>query len=124
MIWMNALSFVWKFKTLIGAGLLILIILGLYARADHLSGKLAATERDRKAAIEVATKNAAAAKAIAKERDETVALLNAVRAEDAKRNQLVTDILKEVNNAPAATCPASDRLNAAHRGLRALVGSD
>lgn len=124
MSWITLISGVWKYKKLVGLALVFVVVGLMAARMNYLHDKLAVTERERNQAVEVANKNAETAAAIAKERDDTVALLNAARAEDAKRSQLVEDILKEVSNAPAATCPASDRLNAAHRGLRSLVQPD
>jgi hypothetical protein len=114
----------WKYRVLIGAGLLSLLVAAMYARISYLDEQLTHTEAARMAAVEVAKKNAKAAEALSKERDEVVAVLNSARAADTEREEKIRDILKEVHNAAASTSPASDRLDAAHRGVRSLVNGD
>lgn len=117
---------------LLGGGAVVAVLLVacgiLYLQNGSLENDLAAEKLEvtrlngeLNEAVRVATANAEAAEAIRLERDQTQALLDAVRATDLARQEEINTITKEVSRAKRAECPAGDGLAAAHNGLRRLT---
>lgn len=126
MTWLLA---AWKYKSFIGYGLAGLLLFGLWTwngvlrdQREALEKKVAATAAERDKAIDAARVNAEQVLLIELERQRTVKIIEDVRAGDKRRQDILNEVIKEVNNAPVSDCPAGDRLDAANRGLLRLSG--
>jgi hypothetical protein len=126
---LEALKTAWAYRNAIAGAVLIAVIGGMCLWVGSLKNDLSAETiaknsaiEDRDKAVDVANANAAALEQAKAERDQTVAILDAARASESKRQSTVKTIISKVQNAKPATTPAGDRLIAAHDGLRELVG--
>lgn len=124
---MTFLLTVWKYRNLVGFGAVALLIGGLWIwkgvvenQRDALAVKYDKAMTDLNSATEIARRNAEQVLRLEDERKRTLAIMDEARAADSKRQEILNEIIKEVNNAPLTDCPAGDRLDAANRGLLKL----
>jgi hypothetical protein len=121
---MSWLLLAWKNKSLIGAGLIAVLIAFLWLHIGSLKNDLAEKQveltrltDERDAFKRAAETNAASVVKLKEQNELNVAIFDAARRADDQRNQAFQNIMDEVNSANPSKCPAGAALDAANRGL-------